>query len=107
IAQSHSRVFRHRTGTDTSDFLPDTRCMATRLLALSALIFVLTFSGPGFAMNLSGAAARTLYISPSGSDANACTVAAPCRTFNRAYRAAAPGDSVQIGAGTYPAQTIA
>jgi hypothetical protein len=81
--------------------------MATRRLALSALIFVLTFSGPGIAMNLSGASARTLYISPSGSDANTCTAAAACRTFNRAYRAATPGDSVQIGAGMYPAQTIA
>jgi hypothetical protein len=58
--------------------------MATRRLALSALIFVLTFSGPGIAMNLSGASARTLYISPSGSDANTCTAAAACRTFNRA-----------------------
>jgi hypothetical protein len=58
-------------------------------------------------MNFSGAAGRTLYISPGGSDANACTAAAPCRTFDRAYRAAAPGDGVQVGAGTYPSQTIA
>ncbi|HET8606476.1 MAG TPA: LamG-like jellyroll fold domain-containing protein, partial [Gaiellaceae bacterium] len=46
------------------------------------------------------------YVSPSGSDATACTAAAPCRTLDRAYHVASPGDTVQLAGGTYPAQTI-
>jgi len=49
----------------------------------------------------------TLRISPTGSDANDCSPAAPCKTFNRAYQAADPGDVVEVLAGTYPSQTIA
>jgi chitodextrinase len=47
-----------------------------------------------------------LYVSTTGSDANACTQAAPCRSFGRAYKAAAPGTTVLVAAGTYPSQEI-
>jgi hypothetical protein len=47
-----------------------------------------------------------LFVSPTGNDANACTQAAPCRSFDRAYRVARPGDTVQMAGGTYPGQTI-
>jgi chitodextrinase len=47
-----------------------------------------------------------VYVSPSGSDSNACTQAAPCKTFDRAYRVAQPGDTIQLAGGTYPDQTI-
>jgi hypothetical protein len=50
--------------------------------------------------------APALRVALWGSDANPCTQVAPCKTFNRAYRAAAPGDTVEIAAGSYPAQTI-
>jgi hypothetical protein len=55
------------------------------------------------------AVAATLYVSPSGSDSgNTCTdPARPCQTFGAAYRAAAPGATVQAAGGTYPGQTIA
>ncbi|MCW3015830.1 MAG: hypothetical protein JWO02_2922, partial [Solirubrobacterales bacterium] len=43
----------------------------------------------------------TLYMSTTGSDANACTQAAPCKTLTRAYRVAAPGQTVEVAAGTY------
>lgn len=50
--------------------------------------------------------ARLLYLAPSGSDARACTAQEPCASFDRAYRAARPGDSVMLAGGTYPGQTI-
>ena len=42
-----------------------------------------------------------------GSDNGRCLARRPCLTFNRAYRAARPGDTVVIGGGTYPPQTVA
>jgi hypothetical protein len=45
-------------------------------------------------------------VSPSGSDANACSQAAPCKTFDRAYRVASCGATVSLAGGTYPTQTI-
>ena len=47
------------------------------------------------------AQAATLNISPSGSDSAACTAAAPCKTFARAYSLAANGDVVSVAAGRY------
>jgi hypothetical protein len=53
-----------------------------------------------------GAASDELFVAPSGSTTSQCTQAQPCRTFNRAYRLADPGDVVQVGEGRYPQQTI-
>ena len=50
--------------------------------------------------------AGTVYVAPSGSDANPCTQSQPCLSFGRAYKAAAPGATVLVGAGTYPGQEI-
>lgn len=47
-----------------------------------------------------------LAISPSGSDAAPCTTVRPCRSFNRAYALARPGQQVAVRAGTYPAQVV-
>jgi chitodextrinase len=47
-----------------------------------------------------------LYLSPTGDDANPCTQAAPCLTFDRAYHLAVPGERVEVEAGTYDPQTI-
>ena len=52
------------------------------------------------------ASAATLKLSPSGSDSAACTASAPCRSFDRAYEQAAPGDTVELAAGSYGSQTI-
>ena len=46
------------------------------------------------------------YVSPSGNDSNACTQAAPCASFTRAYNVASSGQVVQVGAGVYQWQTI-
>jgi hypothetical protein len=47
-----------------------------------------------------------LFVSTLGLDANACTSAAPCASFDRAYRVASPGQVVEVREGTYPSQTI-
>jgi len=47
-----------------------------------------------------------VFVSTGGSDTNGCTQAAPCKTFDRAYRVADPGDVVEVAGGTYPGQTI-
>jgi hypothetical protein len=47
-------------------------------------------------------AGNTYYVSPSGSDSNPCTLAAPCATPDHAANTvAAAGDTVQVAAGVY------
>ncbi|HET8606467.1 MAG TPA: hypothetical protein VFL66_05490 [Gaiellaceae bacterium] len=48
----------------------------------------------------------SVYVSPHGSDAGPCTRARPCRSFDRAYRAASPGQTILLAGGTYPSQLI-
>jgi hypothetical protein len=48
----------------------------------------------------------TLSVAPTGSDTNPCTTAAPCASFDRAYRVAQPGQIVEVAAGAYPDQRI-
>jgi hypothetical protein len=48
----------------------------------------------------------SVFISPSGTDANPCTQPQPCRSFNRAYRVAASGATVEVAGGTYGGETI-
>jgi chitodextrinase len=48
----------------------------------------------------------TVFVSTTGSDANACTQAAPCRSLDRGYRVADPGDVVEVAGGSYPSQRI-
>jgi hypothetical protein len=59
--------------------------------------------GPLPPLNLPSA---TVFISPTGSDAAGCTQAAPCLSFDRAYRVAQPGQVVELAGGTYSGQTI-
>jgi hypothetical protein len=53
-----------------------------------------------------GAKQCTLAVSLAGSDSNDCSQSAPCRTFDRAYHAAEPGQVVVVAGGTYPSQTL-
>jgi len=48
----------------------------------------------------------SVYMSTTGSDTNPCTQAQPCKTFDRAYKAATPGQVVEVAGGSYPGQTI-
>jgi len=45
-------------------------------------------------------------VATTGSDSAACTQAAPCRSFDRAYHLAAAGQTVEVAAGTYGDQTL-
>lgn len=47
-----------------------------------------------------------MFVSTAGSDSNPCTAAAPCATFDRAYRVAQPGQVVEVAGGSYPAQVM-
>jgi hypothetical protein len=52
-----------------------------------------------------GASAATLHVSPGGSGGR-CTAAAPCGSLASAYRAASPGDVVEVAAGSYGSQSV-
>jgi hypothetical protein len=49
---------------------------------------------------------QPLIVAPGGSDANACTLKEPCASLDRAYRAADPGQVVEVEGGTYSPQTL-
>jgi hypothetical protein len=51
-------------------------------------------------------APASLFVAPSGSDRSRCLQAAPCASFNRAYRVAQPGQVVAVAPGTYPPQRL-
>jgi hypothetical protein len=50
--------------------------------------------------------AADVFVAPGGSDAGPCARTAPCASFDRAYRAALPGQVVEVAGGRYPEQTI-
>ena len=52
-----------------------------------------------------GGSGASLYISPTGSDTNACSQSAPCKTINGAYAKASAGTTIIITAGTYTTST--
>ena len=51
-------------------------------------------------------ASSGIFVAPGGSDANPCSQARPCQTFDHAYHLAQPGQIVQVAGGTYPAQAM-
>lgn len=51
-------------------------------------------------------APATRFVKVDGSDSGSCTASSPCRTFNRAYEQADPGEIVDVAAGTYPTQRV-
>ncbi|MCW3015522.1 MAG: hypothetical protein JWO02_2614, partial [Solirubrobacterales bacterium] len=75
------------------------------LLRPRALIAAFALAFVAVAAHASVGQAATRYVAPSGSG-SACTVGAPCASWNSAYAAAAPGDTVEVAAGTYPSQTF-
>lgn len=58
------------------------------------------------AATAASAAAAARFVSPRGSDSGPCTRSAPCGSFDRALRAARPGDVVEAAAGSYAGQQI-
>ena len=68
------------------------------------LVALAVLAGCGAAGHAAGT--QGAFVSPTGSDAAACTSDAPCATFDRAYHVAAPGGVVEIAPGTYPSQEV-
>jgi hypothetical protein len=54
----------------------------------------------------SPSAPPTVFVAPTGSDGSPCTKTAPCKSLDRAYHVAAPGETVEVAGGSYPSQTI-
>jgi hypothetical protein len=72
--------------------------------ALRGVLLAMLVLAPGASGR--SAASPTLYVSPAGNDTAPCSIAQPCLTFGRAYRAASPGARVEVAGGTYATQTI-
>jgi hypothetical protein len=60
----------------------------------------------GLLPSSASAALRKLHVGVRGSDAGRCTKIRPCRSFDRAYRVARPGQTVIVHGGIYPDQSI-
>jgi hypothetical protein len=77
------------------------------LQALTCCVVVLAMSFTESAQSRPGqTSAAQVFVSPAGVDENPCTFAAPCASFDRAYRAARLGQTIEIAQGTYGSQTI-
>ena len=73
------------------------------VIVVAAAVVVIGMSEPADAATRN----PSVFVAPNGNDARSCKRRrAPCRTFNRAYRAARPGQVVQVAGGRYPGQTI-
>lgn len=68
-----------------------------------------TQTSSGISININNTSTNsTFYISPSGSDANACSQVSPCRTIGGTYAKSTttPGSNIIINTGTYGNETI-
>ena len=82
------------SGTCVHRSQPNRGRVAIRIVALASVL-------AGFAAAPAGAAAATLYVSTSGLDSNPCAQSSACKTISHAVSVAAPGDTIDIAAGTY------
>ena len=68
---------------------------------------ILSFKYPGCTGPVSGLSRSFVSATPAANDANACTLAAPCRTLARALQVTTPGGEIQIlDSGGYGGLTI-
>lgn len=74
--------------------------------ACAAAIVLAGIVTGGWSRGHAATRAGAVYVAPTGSDAASCTRRSPCRTFNRAYHAALPGQTIRIAGGHYPPQTV-
>jgi hypothetical protein len=68
---------------------------------LPALGLIVSGSAQGTILREGVAKRPQLYVSPSGSDSGRCSKGAPCRTFERAFKLAAPRAVVRLAPGSY------
>jgi hypothetical protein len=76
--------------------------------SILALVIALGgFSGAGAASDFAPPMAGNVYfVAVNGNDANPCTQAAPCKSFNKAISLAQTGDVIRVMPGTYNQQLI-
>ena len=79
---------------------PSRRIPWRRFLLLAALALPVSHAVAGTPT------ATFLYVSVSGSDTGRCSAEAPCQTIGRAYALAAPGATIELASGDYPAQRV-
>jgi hypothetical protein len=81
---------------------------AHRLLAAAGVVCSagVLLSGCGSRTEAHAGGEGTIVVSPVGDDDAGCTRSDPCLTLERAYRLAAPGETVEVAAGTYGVQRI-
>jgi hypothetical protein len=77
------------------------------VLALSAAATLEILSGGTHVAAATKPTPASVFVSPTGNDANPCTSSRPCASFNRGYQAAPPGAVIEIAGGTYRSQVIA
>jgi Protein of unknown function (DUF1565) len=87
VASHAGRSAPRRTGRLLARF-----ASASVIAAMAALLLVVAPVA---------AASPTLYVSPTGNDAGACTYSAPCKTIGQAITNAAPGSTIIVRRGTY------
>jgi hypothetical protein len=95
-------------GSDRST-LAGPEIMRIRVISALACLFAVLGCAAAAGVRVPSSAGATrsiLAVSPNGSDARSCTRSAPCRSLNRAYRAARPGQVVELAAGSYGRQLI-
>jgi hypothetical protein len=73
---------------------------------VAALAIVLIAPKHTATPSASAAQSPLVYVTASGSDVNPCTQVLPCRSFNRAYHVAQPGNIVEVAGGSYPLQKM-
>jgi hypothetical protein len=86
---------------------PPRRSVVLLAVATATVLMTAIAGSAGAAPSQSAERPPSVFLAPNGSDANACTMrSAPCASFDRAYRAAKPGEVVEVRGGTYPPQRI-
>ncbi len=75
---------------------------AITALTLAAVIAIFLSSTTGPALPIPLSTHNGYYVSPSGSDTNAGSLASPWKTVQHAVNSVSPGDTIFLRAGTYP-----
>ncbi len=94
------------TGTKQKKTSKSSSFKIGKFSTMNLLVLVLVFAAAGGYFIHRSYAATNFYVSTTGNDSNACSQAAPCLTFNRAYAVASAGDTVIVQPGSYPSQTV-
>jgi nitrous oxidase accessory protein NosD len=70
------------------------------------LACIVAFAAAALGAAPAAASSMTLYVSPGGSDAAACSSTSPCKTIGHAVSVAAAGDRIVVRRGTYHEDVI-